>query len=57
MNLRGLWIGLTTSLVYSAFIGAYLCLSADWEHEVKKVQNRIDADKHQDQRESLDPQV
>lgn len=48
MGLWGLWIGLTISLVYCAAIGAALCLKADWNHEVKKVSDRIEADRHQD---------
>jgi MATE family multidrug resistance protein len=49
LGLSGLWFGLTISLVYSAFVGGYLCLKADWNYEVTKVLERIAADKHQDQ--------
>ncbi|TFY63208.1 hypothetical protein EVG20_g6409 [Dentipellis fragilis] len=55
MGLHGLWLGLTVSLVYSAVIGVYLCLSTDWNHEVKKVHNRLARDKqHQHQHCRLD---
>ncbi|KAJ3759628.1 multidrug/Oligosaccharidyl-lipid/Polysaccharide flippase [Lentinula raphanica] len=37
-GLRGLWIGLTASLVYCAVIGTALCLATDWKHEADKVQ-------------------
>jgi len=47
MELWGLWIGLTISLVYSAVFGSYFCLKADWKAEVKKVLDRNEADKHQ----------
>ena len=40
MDLFGLWIGLTLSLVYCASIGVYLNLNTDWEHEVEKVRMR-----------------
>ncbi|KAI0040201.1 MATE efflux family protein [Auriscalpium vulgare] len=46
MELHGLWIGLTVSLVYSAVVGVYLCLVTDWPHELDKVQKRLAADKH-----------
>ena len=45
MNLNGLWIGLTVSLVYASMIGVWICLRTDWEREVKKVQDRLEADK------------
>ncbi|OBZ77895.1 putative transporter C11D3.06 [Grifola frondosa] len=31
MNLHGLWIGLTISLVYAAAVGVWLCLLTDWD--------------------------
>lgn len=45
MNLHGLWIGLTVSLVYCATIGVWLCLRTDWNYEVEKVRLRLEADK------------
>jgi MATE family multidrug resistance protein len=57
LDLWGLWIGLTISLIYSAFVGGYICLNADWNYEVKKVLERIEADKHQDQPGGHNPQV
>lgn len=44
MQLRGLWIGLTVSLIFTAGWGVYLCLRADWNKEVRKVMNRIEAE-------------
>lgn len=46
MELQGLWIGLTVSLVYCAFFGVWLCLATDWEREVQKVMDRLAKDKH-----------
>lgn len=46
MELQGLWIGLTVSLVYCAFFGVWLCLVTDWEREVQKVMDRLAKDKH-----------
>ncbi|TDL13472.1 MATE efflux family protein [Rickenella mellea] len=45
MNLAGLWVGLTVSLVYSATFGVALCLKTDWQHEVDKVMARLAKDK------------
>lgn len=53
MKLWGLWIGLTTALVYGSAIATYICLTANWDHEVKKVQDRIEADKRQDRHEQV----
>jgi len=41
LGLSGLWIGLTISLIYSAIIGAAVCLRTDWEREVMKVEDRL----------------
>ncbi|KAI1798396.1 MATE efflux family protein [Ganoderma leucocontextum] len=45
MELDGLWIGLTVSLVYCAAVGVWLCLNTDWEREVEKVRIRLEADR------------
>ncbi|KAG5634975.1 hypothetical protein H0H81_000164 [Sphagnurus paluster] len=42
MQLHGLWIGLTVSLVYCSFFGTFLCLRTDWDREVCKVAQRIE---------------
>ncbi|KAJ6501268.1 MATE efflux family protein [Mycena vulgaris] len=43
-GLHGLWIGLTVSLVYCAVFGTLLCVRTDWDHEVRKVLARINAE-------------
>ncbi|KAE9395988.1 mate-domain-containing protein [Gymnopus androsaceus JB14] len=43
-GLRGLWIGITVSLVYCSIVGTILCLMTDWEHEVEKVRARVRAE-------------
>ncbi|KAI0353405.1 MATE efflux family protein [Trametes cingulata] len=49
MQLHGLWIGLTVSLVYCAAAGVWLCLRTKWDREVEKVRIRLEADrKHAD---------
>ncbi|KAF7979304.1 hypothetical protein HWV62_43024 [Athelia sp. TMB] len=52
LELRGLWIGLTVSLVFTAAWGVYLCVTADWNKEVRKVMRRIEAENKGHQRES-----
>ncbi|KAJ4475593.1 mate-domain-containing protein [Lentinula aciculospora] len=47
-GLRGLWIGLTVSLVYCAVLGTILCVTTDWEHEVEKVIARVRAEERRD---------
>lgn len=41
LGLRGLWIGLTLSLVYAAALGLYICMRTDWLAEVRKVEARL----------------
>ncbi|KAH9958017.1 MATE efflux family protein [Russula dissimulans] len=45
MGLHGLWYGLTLSLIYCATVGVWLGLKTDWNREVKKVRERLEADK------------
>lgn len=45
MDLHGLWIGLTISLVYCAAVGVWICMNNDWEREVEKVRIRLEADR------------
>ncbi|KAI0367216.1 MATE efflux family protein [Pilatotrama ljubarskyi] len=47
MQLHGLWVGLTVSLVYCAAAGVWLCLRTNWEREVEKVRIRLEADRKQ----------
>jgi multidrug resistance protein, MATE family len=44
MRLRGLWIGLTVSLVYCATGGVWLSLRTDWKKEVRKIMDRLEAE-------------
>ncbi|KAF4618732.1 hypothetical protein D9613_010160 [Agrocybe pediades] len=44
MNLHGLWLGLTVSLVYCAFAGTYVSLRTNWDSEVEKVAERVKAE-------------
>ncbi|KAI8986779.1 MATE efflux family protein [Trametes punicea] len=45
MQLHGLWVGLTVSLVYCAAVGVWICLRTNWEREVEKVRVRLEADR------------
>ena len=45
MQLHGLWVGLTVSLIYAAAIGVWICLRTDWDREVQKVRIRLEADR------------
>jgi len=44
MNLKGLWIGLSTALLYSAVVSAYVVLRTDWAKEVLRVRARLEED-------------
>ncbi|KAF5385183.1 hypothetical protein D9615_000933 [Tricholomella constricta] len=41
LGLNGLWIGLTTTLVYNSAIGTILCFKTDWNEEVVRVVKRL----------------
>jgi MATE family multidrug resistance protein len=41
MGLVGLWVGITISLIYCSGWGTYLCMTTDWQREVKKVSDRL----------------
>lgn len=41
MGLVGLWVGLTLALVYCSAWGIYLCITADWQKEVRTVLDRL----------------
>jgi len=45
MGLYGLWYGLTVSLIYCSLVGVWLGLKTDWDREVAKVRERLEADK------------
>ena len=44
LGLHGLWYGLTSSLVYCAALGSWICFRTDWNKEVAKVMQRLKAD-------------
>ena len=48
MRLWGLWIGLTIALVFTSVIGGLIVLRADWDHEVKKVMERLEGERNLD---------
>ncbi|KAF8962337.1 mate-domain-containing protein [Flammula alnicola] len=54
LELHGLWLGLTFSLVYCALIGTWLCLLTDWDHEVRKVEQRLEEEDKVRRQESRD---
>ncbi|KAF5361082.1 hypothetical protein D9756_004872 [Leucocoprinus leucothites] len=53
MDLHGIWIGLTVSLVYCAVLGTWLALTTDWERQVDKVQKRLEAEREMDRKTRL----
>ncbi|CAE6467908.1 unnamed protein product [Rhizoctonia solani] len=44
LDLRGLWIGLSSALCYSAVVSAYVILRTDWSKEVLRVRARLEED-------------
>ena len=48
MKLWGLWIGLTVALTFAGSIGGLIVMRADWDHEVKKVVERLENDGNAD---------
>ncbi|KAG5638933.1 hypothetical protein H0H81_008702 [Sphagnurus paluster] len=44
LGLHGLWTGLAVALIYCSSIATAICLKADWNHEVMKVEQRIAAE-------------
>lgn len=44
-ELFGLWVGLTVALAYTSVVGVWLCVRTDWQHEVRKVQARIEKER------------
>jgi len=45
MNLWGLWIGLTIALVFTSGVGGLIVSWTDWDHEVKKVMERLESER------------
>lgn len=41
MGLHGLWLGLTFSLIYCAFLGTWISMRTDWNREVTMVMQRL----------------
>ncbi|QRV93309.1 MATE efflux family protein [Ceratobasidium sp. AG-Ba] len=41
MELKGLWMGITSALFYAATVSVYLVLKTDWGREVEKVKARL----------------
>ncbi|KAH8110297.1 MATE efflux family protein [Phellopilus nigrolimitatus] len=50
LELMGLWVGLTVSLVYGSTVGVWLCLRTDWAREVQKVRTRLEKDQSDEER-------
>lgn len=48
MGLLGIWVGLTTSLVYCAVLGTWLALRTDWDYQVEKVYKRLASESETD---------
>jgi hypothetical protein len=46
MGLWGLWIGLAIALVCTSASGGLIVLRADWDHEVRKVADRLESDRN-----------
>ncbi|KAF5364360.1 hypothetical protein D9756_001113 [Leucocoprinus leucothites] len=50
MRLYGIWIGLALSLLYCGVFGIWLAVRTDWQHEVDKVQNRLEEERERDRK-------
>lgn len=50
MQLMGLWMGLTVSLVYCSIVGLWMCLRTNWGTEVEKVNLRVQKERIEDER-------
>lgn len=44
MELFGLWIGLATALLVGSIISVYIVLRTDWDHEIERVQARLNGE-------------
>lgn len=44
MELFGLWIGLATALLVGSIISVYIVLRTDWDHEIDRVQARLNGE-------------
>ncbi|KAG1762822.1 MATE efflux family protein [Suillus occidentalis] len=44
IGLVGLWVGITAALVYCSAWGTYLCITTDWQKEVRKALDRLAVD-------------
>jgi len=45
MKLWGLWIGITIALVSTGVIGGLIAVWVDWDHETKKVMDRLESER------------
>ena len=45
MGLQGLWIGLAIALLCASSVASLNVLSVDWDHEVRKVAERLEGDR------------
>ena len=53
MDLPGIWVGLTVSLVYCAVLGTCLALRTNWDRQVEKVHERLAAEREVDKKMRL----